>query len=127
MLFRSEVRAVVTPPDGAVVNATMARIGNAYTLERTYAALGMHAFVVWASDVDGVWASASGSFLVRDTTPPVIAADADPSGQGPGGPVRIRAHVQDNDRVAGVTVEVWDPDGTSLGGFPMTYAAVAGS
>ena len=123
----AEVRAVVTQPDGAVVNATMARIGNAYTLERTYTALGTHAFVVWASDVDGAWASASGSFLVRDTTPPAIAADADPPSQVSGGPVRIRAQVQDNDRVAAVTVEVWDPDGTSLGGFPMTYDAVDGS
>ena len=42
-----------------------------------HAQTGTHAFVVWAEDTVGKWASASGSFAIRaDTTAPTITAFA---------------------------------------------------
>ena len=115
----------IQPPGGGVVNASMARAGDLFSLERPYGALGTHSFVIWATDLDGNWASASGSFLVRDATPPTVGAWAVPRSVRVGSTVRIVAECQDNDRVDGVTAEVWDPTGASLGVITMAYDALA--
>jgi hypothetical protein len=62
----------VSAPGGGTTNSSMSfdSVSGKYYLNRTYDAIGVHAFVIWASDTNGNWASASGTFTMQDTTPP---------------------------------------------------------
>jgi len=83
----------------------------------TPAVLGTHAFTVWATDASGAWASLSGTFLVEDTTPPVVTATATPPVQVAPLAVNLTATVSDSftDSV-NVTID-------GIGTFPMILAA----
>ena len=87
--------------------------------------LGVHTYAFNARDAAGNNATAVGSFLVRDTTPPTLVALPDPPVQGHGGNVTVRADARDNHLLATVTVSLWDPLGTPLGTFPMVWDAVS--
>jgi hypothetical protein len=85
------------------------------------AALGSHTYLFRAEDSTGNNATATGSFLVRDTIPPQVVAAADPPVPANGSVVRLLAAVSDNHVIASVTVSVTDPLGAALGTFPMTF------
>jgi len=62
----------VSAPGGGSTNSSMSfdPVSGHYYLNRTYDAIGLHTFVIWASDTNGNWASGSGTFTMQDTTPP---------------------------------------------------------
>ena len=62
----------VSAPGVGSTNSSMSfdPVSGDYYLNRTYDTIGLHSFVIWASDTNGNWASGSGTFTMRDTTPP---------------------------------------------------------
>ncbi len=94
----ASVSVNVTQPDGTHVNRTMVRgAGNAYLDTTTWSQVGVHTFVVWASDTAGNWASAPGSFkIAADTTAPTITRSA-PDAVYVGDTITINATVTDPD------------------------------
>ncbi len=69
----SVVSVNVTTPDSSWFNDTMTDgPGDEYYLYRAYVFLGIHQFRIWAIDLSGNAATASGSFAIEDMTPPVI-------------------------------------------------------
>ncbi len=117
----------VTDPLGANVgNISMATVGasGTYYLERVYAVLGTYSFTIWAKDTSGNNASAAGSFVVADLSPPSnLTASATPNPQEIRQAVVFTAQVTDNDRVALVTLSIASPSGAPLGNFTMTFVA----
>lgn len=73
---RVEAVTVEIRDPGAVLlgNFTMAGVGGTYTYRSSFAALGTHSFTVWARDPSSNYAFATGTFVVRDTIPPVVVA-----------------------------------------------------
>ena len=70
----------ITGPDGSQIdNATMQRFGTTdfHWFNRTYSVLGGFNYTIWAFDNTGNWATATGSFKIVDTTPPVVNAGSD--------------------------------------------------
>jgi hypothetical protein len=67
----------VSAPGGGTTNSSMTLdpVSGRYYLNRTYDLIGVHSFIIWASDTNGNWASASGTFTMRDTTPPAAPSD----------------------------------------------------
>ncbi len=113
--FRSwAVYLNVTQPDGTHVNETMAGgASDRWYRNATRNQVGAHTFLIWAADISGKWASASGSFSVQppDTERPQIA-HTPPAGPIPTGTsVTIQATVTDDDRVAQVWLEFTDVSG----------------
>ena len=103
-------------------NFTMTLVGGNYTYASSFAAIGVHTFVVWAVDLGGNAASAGGQFTIRDvdSTPPTISAVvANPPVQDVPGPVNVTADVTDNVAVATVYLDVTDPLGAPVGNFSM--------
>jgi hypothetical protein len=87
--------------------------------------LGTYTFVIWASDPAGNWGTDSGSFLIRDTTPPDITNIGTTSPQEIDvGAIDITATVTDNYDVTS-TISVWItvlyPNGTLFENVSMTY------
>ena len=104
----------VTVPGGTHVNASMtAGAGNRWTNAQTWSVVGVHNFVIWASDVVGKWASLAGSFTIRqpDTEKPVITHTP------PGGTIytdtaiTITATVTDNVAVSEVRLDFTNATG----------------
>ena len=114
------VAANVTLPDGTHANQTMAKgAGDEYAHASTWTQTGTHAFIVWAEDIVGKWASASGSFAIQaDTTAPTIS----PTGPGSvyvGDPIAINATVTDpDDSVLDVRLVYTPVGGTEVGTSP---------
>ncbi|MEK6851494.1 MAG: Ig-like domain-containing protein, partial [Candidatus Thermoplasmatota archaeon] len=107
----SAVAANVTLPDASTVNQTMALgAGSRYAFSGPWTQVGAHAFVVWASDTSGNWASASGSFTTTaaDTTPPVIAHTQPAGPHYVGAEIRIRVTVTDAGGLAQVRIDYVD-------------------
>jgi len=68
----------IIDPLGTGTNLTMVRgAGDRWSFEQTYSALGIHTFTIWARDEAGNGNSTSGTFELRDTTPPVATAGPD--------------------------------------------------
>ncbi|HKZ47414.1 MAG TPA: M20/M25/M40 family metallo-hydrolase, partial [Thermoplasmata archaeon] len=85
--------------------------------------LGLHTYQFQARDSSGNTATAAGTFLVQDTTSPLVAAAADPANQANGAVVRVLAQAQDNYQLAGLAVTIWDPANATVGTFPMGWDA----
>jgi hypothetical protein len=87
--------------------------------------IGVHTYFIHAKDTSGNWANESGTFEIvkpPDTTPPVISSVSDsPDPQVQGGIVNFEAVVTDDEGVDSVSIEIFDPSGSSLGISPMTY------
>ena len=112
----------VQDPLGGSVNTSMSEVAGRYTLGRAYAVKGLHLFEIWASDLNDNWASATGGFWVVDRIPPTVDAAATPDPQDVFSPVTVTATVADNDAVASVVMEAWDPSGALVAQGPMTLA-----
>jgi hypothetical protein len=96
-------------------------------LEQEYDVIGEYTFIIWASDVANNWNSASGSFTIEDTTPPVIEdIIKDPNPQEVYGTVNISATITDNFQVYGSWIEIYNPDGDIIGNNTMKYDLISG-
>lgn len=67
----------VVDPLGGLTNVTMARSGTTVSDERPYGIVGFYTYVVSVRDAAMNWATAPGTFVVEDTTPPIADAGAD--------------------------------------------------
>jgi len=83
-----------------------------YFLARPWTALGAHPFTIWARDLAGKWGSASGSFLIQDTTKPTIQ-HVPPTQAVVNTAIPLQASVSDNQAVAEVRVNYTDFSGTT--------------
>jgi len=103
----------VTNPAAGTLNSTMSYdpFGMRYFLERNCGMLGLHTFVVWASDTSGNWNSTSGQFTCEDTTRPSISdLRAVPNPVEVLASTNLSALVSDNYLLSEVWVEVTAPD-----------------
>ncbi len=112
----ASVAVEVRGPFGVILgNLTMAYDPGTgeYAATGTFLKLGSLTYAVWALDAAGNAASASGSFLIRDTTAPsVTGAAADPDPAEFGGSVTLSARAADLAGVTVVVAEIRDPSGT---------------
>ena len=111
----ASVAVNVTRPDASTTNLTMALgTGARYAASATWTQAGTHAFVVWASDTSGNWASASGSFAITgaDATPPTITHTPPAGPHYAGTAITIRVTVADAGGVSQVRIDYVAPDGT---------------
>jgi len=111
----------VTQPDLSTLNVTMSLgTGNRWGVARTWTQVGAYAFVVWASDTSGNWASAGGSFAITaiDTTPPTVTHTS-PGSVEIGVSIVIHATVTDDGTVQTVRL-VYTPIGGSEQNVTMT-------
>jgi hypothetical protein len=92
--------------------------------------IGIHVYIVHATDVAGNLASESSTFEIikaPDTTPPTISSISDsPDPQVQNGVVDFEAVATDDEVVSTVSIEIFDPSGNSLGSYPMAYDAASG-
>ncbi|MFQ5872918.1 MAG: Ig-like domain-containing protein, partial [Dehalococcoidia bacterium] len=118
----------VTDPFGATVgNFSMTKLGvtSTYFAEGTYTVLGNYTFIIWAFDLVGNSASASGSFDIIDSLPPTLGIPTvTPSPQEVGQTVEFSVSVTDNYQMDTVNIEILDPDGFDVGNFTMTLVDV---
>lgn len=120
----ASVRVQITDPGGAVMgNFTMTPLaGGPYVYAAAYGALGTYPFTVWVEDTGGLFGSGTGSFVVRDTTPPALGTpSANPTPQEAGLPVDFAATASDNFQLAAGTIAIRDPANVLLGNFTMTF------
>lgn len=106
----------VTDPLGGSRNSTMGYDidEEGYYLDAAYDVVGVHHFVVWAVDSSSNWESASGSFRIRDTTPPTITdLKAVPNPANVSTQMNISAVVADNYQLSTVSVLITAPDSVS--------------
>jgi hypothetical protein len=78
-------------------------ISGRYYYENSYVDLGTHTFTIWAQDTNGNFGSATGSFVIVDTIPPVIAHNPVTSANL-GVVIPITANVTDAGTIASVTL-----------------------
>jgi parallel beta-helix repeat protein len=65
--------AVRDPSTGLLYNLSMAESGNIYYIENVYGLpVGTYSFAIWANDINNNWASVAGTFIIQDTTAPLI-------------------------------------------------------
>lgn len=69
----------ITDPLGGWFNVTMDRAGSAIWFAQTYNLLGTHSYMISVHDAAMHWATAVGTFLVRDATAPLADAGPDRS------------------------------------------------
>jgi len=115
----NKVKVNITYPDSTTVNATMATMsGGNFYYNITYMPLGTYQYFIWAKDTtDNSNTSATYSFVIQDTTPPVITGAsvmATPDPQESGGSVNITGNVTDNFQVDVVKVNIKYPDGSEV-------------
>jgi predicted GH43/DUF377 family glycosyl hydrolase len=120
-----DVSVVIYDPNrGLVGNFTMMydSVNERYYHEQSYDILGDYTFTIFANDTSNNWASTQGNFTIQDTTPPLILdITVEPNPQKLNAFVKITAKVTDNYQLDEVWIEIDDPDGNSLGAFPMLY------
>ncbi len=98
-----------------------------YYFEDSYTILGTWGFTISASDASNNWDSASGSFLIQDTTAPSIEfVTAIPDPQVIDGYVNVSARVSDSYELSCVVVNITDPEGTVVYHGPMDYGSLTG-
>ncbi|MCK4455893.1 MAG: carboxypeptidase regulatory-like domain-containing protein, partial [Thermoplasmata archaeon] len=98
-----------------------------FYLTDVYNDLGPHQFVIWAVDASGNWNSTGGSFLIVDTLAPAISdVKAEPDPQEVFWAVNISCLASDNHQLAGVSVEIFDPNSVLLGNYSMSFDTLAG-
>ncbi len=102
-------------------------VNGRYYWTQTYDLLGTYTFTIRANDTSNNWASVSDTFVIQDTTPPLIAdVTAVPNPQEVFDVVNISANITDNYQLFGAWVEIYDPNGISVGNFPLFYDQVNG-
>lgn len=119
---------VMDPLGGIVGNFSMTDFGaGLYYYEQAYTMVGIFSFTIWAEDTFGWWSSASGWFVMQDTTPPVVdLITAVPDPQEVFLQVNVSCRITDNWVVLEAWIEVWDPLGGFVGNFSMDYDSVSG-
>ncbi len=70
---------ILNSNDTEIENVSMIGMNfvESYWYENTYSAIGNYKYRIWVKDSSSNWASAEGSFTIRDTTSPVANAGAD--------------------------------------------------
>lgn len=101
---------VVAAPSGSTNASMTAGPGGVFYVNRTYAETGVFGFTIWASDVDGLWASISGQFEIVATIPPAIQ-HTPPASIPLGDPANLTATVTDATGVAEVRLNWTDTMG----------------
>jgi parallel beta-helix repeat protein len=97
-------------------------LADKYYRNRSYGMLGTYQFTIWASDTSSNWNSSSGSFLIIDTTLPMINdVTEDPDPQEIGGFVNVSANITDNLKVYDAWIDIG-----GVGNFSMAYDALSG-
>ncbi|UCG69418.1 MAG: hypothetical protein JSV09_16890, partial [Thermoplasmata archaeon] len=118
----------INDPDGDLIeNISMSidPISGKYYFDQTYDILGTHSYTIWANDTNSNWGSYSGTFVIQDTTPPLILGiTSNPNPQEVFGSVYISANVTDNFQLNEVWAEIRDPVDNLVGNFPMSYDPV---
>lgn len=115
------VGTVVVNVSGAT-NVSMSFDGASgrYFYMHTYDALGTHPFTIFAADTSYNWNSSSGSFVIRDTTPPVIQHTPVTSALT-GDTINITATVTDNFLLQSLKLNFTDVD-SAISNLSMTPA-----
>jgi hypothetical protein len=85
----------VTMPDSTSSNTTMTQNIDEYFHDMSYSQLGVHDFVIWASDLKGNWNSSGGQFEIVDTILPSMVVSVNPAIQEIHGWVNISAVIDD--------------------------------
>lgn len=99
-----------------------------YYWNQTYDVIGTYTFKILANDTSGNWAEVTDSFVILDSTPPVIDNIMDqPDPQEIFNSVNISCNVTDNYQLSKVIVEIHDPDGDPIGNFSMIHDAIIGN
>jgi YVTN family beta-propeller protein len=113
----------MTDPVGGRTNVSMMRLGltDTFYSEGNYFDLGTHAYTIWAGDISGNWASASGSFLIIDSQPPSITNLVEnPDPQEIFGNVNVTVNITDNVGVAGVWINISGNGNHTMSQVPLT-------
>jgi predicted GH43/DUF377 family glycosyl hydrolase len=128
-----EVWVEVHDPNGVFVdNFTMLydSFNDRYYREEPFDLLGEYSFTIWAKDAGNNWASASGTFIIQDTTPPeilgVIVSAIMPNPQYVFGLVNISAQIIDNYQLFGAWIEIYDPAGNLMENVSMSKISLTG-
>lgn len=116
------------PTAGAVGNFSMIDLGTGvFSYEQTYDMLGTYTCTIWAIDTSSNPASRACSFVVQDTTRPLISGPTeDPQPQNVGGNVNISAMITDNFQMLVVKLVIVDPNSLPLGNTTMIFDAASG-
>ncbi|MCK5290813.1 MAG: PKD domain-containing protein [Thermoplasmata archaeon] len=119
---------ITDPTAGSVGNFSMIDLGaGMFGYEQTYDMLGIYTCTIWAMDTSSNPASRACSFVVQDTTKPLISGPTeDPQPQNIGGKVNISALITDNFQMLIVKLEVFDPNSLPLGNETMNFDAASG-
>jgi predicted GH43/DUF377 family glycosyl hydrolase len=101
---------------------TFDSISGLYYYEASYSALAIFSYTIWASDTQNQWASSSSSFIIHDTTPPVITnVFENPNPQDVFGNVNITANITDNYALNEVWINIFGE-----GNFSMIFDPASG-
>ena len=109
----SQVWLNVTNPSASTLNATMSYdlFAMRHFLVRSCGMIGVHTFVIWASDTSGNWNRTSGQFTCVDTTKPSVSdLRAVPNPVEVLTSTNLSALVSDNYLLSEVWIEVTAPD-----------------
>jgi predicted GH43/DUF377 family glycosyl hydrolase len=115
---------IYDPLGGFIGNMTMQYdpINGKYYWIQTYDLLGTYTFIIYVNDTNDFWSSSSGSFVIQDTTPPIIIdVNAIPDPQEVFGVVNISANVTDNYQLYDVWLELYDPTNAFISNLSMLY------
>lgn len=101
------------PSGTAIGNNTMTydSVNDEYYYVDSYADLGIHTYVIWATDPAGNWASASGDFEVFEKNPPTIEVTVSDPNPEVGDTVTFEADVEDESDIDDVRITITDEDG----------------
>ncbi len=129
----AEVRIEIFGPIGNLIGdfpMTYDAASGKWRYSSSFNDIGIHTYIVHAADSSGNSASDSGSFEIikaPDTTAPSISSISDsPDPQFQGDIVDFKVVVSDDEGVSDVSIEIFNPSGSSLGSFPMTFDAPSG-
>jgi hypothetical protein len=116
------------PTAGSVGNFSMIDLGTGtFSYEQAYDMLGTYTCTIWAEDMSGNPSSRACSFVVQDTTRPLITGPTeDPQPQNVGGNVNVSALITDNFQMLIVKLVVVDPNSLPLGNTTMSFDAASG-
>ncbi|ODS37806.1 MAG: hypothetical protein A7315_03665 [Candidatus Altiarchaeales archaeon WOR_SM1_79] len=106
----------ITYPDGFYMNTTMNEsAANLFYLDQIYGQIGLYNFTIWAYDNSNNWNFSFGSFMIRDSSPPMIDNILSiPNIQEVFGKVNISTIVTDNYDLSRVWINITQPNGLSI-------------
>jgi hypothetical protein len=95
---------------------------NIFFWNQSYDLLGTFTYIIMANDTSENLASVTGTFLIRDTTPPVISnLEVNPGLQKRRSPLIISCNVSDNYELYGLNIEITNPDGIVIDNISTRY------